>query len=410
MSVHHPLERARLQPPPEEARSMSEATRVDLLLVIGYFRSATPFLSVIRHLSKELRIGVIFVDLNSSTRTKTGEAHEVFVDLCRRFGAQFFALGDRVDARLMVVQQYVYSGDVVARLRESVHATTTTGMMTLAAAGLEPHDRFIEQFGITRAYAPDADLSRFLLQRRAGTKRYAQVELVDVGLPFRRYPVFPEFQVDWLFVAPTLFSFTSEAGKKNFLRTVLEVLEKIPSSDRIAYKPHNGNAVDYFAPRLYYTIGRALVRMHVARQMLEWLAACAPKAVSRKLDKLLASMLHLQILERAVPMREITGNADISVEAFMPGVRKGMIGGLSNVIWGARYFGLPFLNCIDPQHRQGVSEIKPGAPILLDINLEFFGVPYCEGRLTPPVGLPGKPTTGSVDEADFLHELRKDLT
>jgi hypothetical protein len=70
------------------------------------------------------------------------------------------------------------------------------------------------------------------------------------------------------------------------------------------------------------------------------------------------------------------------VAKFCPGVRKGVVGGLSNTIWGTVYFGLPFFNCIDPSLRNGASDLlAKESTTLLDLNLQYFGVPYCEGSL-----------------------------
>lgn len=381
--------------------------KLDALLVVGYFRSATPFLSVIRHLAAGSCIGVLFVDTDASLKAKTGEAHELFVELCAQFGARIVRLGEPVQTRLMVVQQFVYADDVVARLRDSVHADSTIGMMTLASAGLAPHDAFVAQFGIGRAYCPDVGLVRFLLQRRGAEQRYRGVILQEVGLPFCSHPVFPEFEVDWLFAAPTTFSFFSEAGKLRFLLTVSELLEKIPAGSRVAYKPHNGHMLDYFAPRLYYPLGRALSALPLMFRAARWLSRRPVAQHITALTKLLAAILHVGIVRRAVPMHALTRYADISVEAFLPGVREGVIGGLSNVIWGASRTGLRYLNCIDPEDRRGTTQLKPGAAVPLDLNLEYFGVPYCNGELGD--GAEACARSAGNRTVDLVDAVREDL-
>jgi hypothetical protein len=72
------------------------------------------------------------------------------------------------------------------------------------------------------------------------------------------------------------------------------------------------------------------------------------------------------------------------MEAFLPGVRKGVIGGLSNTIWGALFFSLPFYNCvaIEDQDRHTKNKLYNKDPSrLLDLNLRFFHVPYCNAKL-----------------------------
>lgn len=355
---------------------------VDILLVVGYFRSATAFLSVVRHLTPALRVGVLNAGADPALKRKTGEAEALFMRLCEQFGAHIIELDQPVEARLMIVQQFVYPDEIAFSITSAVKVARTIGLLTLAMAGLEKHDRFLAQFPIDTVLAPSRRFTDFLLRRRGALDRYAHVTIENVGLPFRRYPVFPEFQVDWLIAAPTLFSFHSEVAKQSFLRNVLVLLEQMPASDVVVYKPHNGNALDYFAPRYHYTLARVAARFPLLARMVERLAQGASGSLTRHAQCVVTGMLHLRVLRRAKPMGEVTVYADISLEAFLPGVRKGVIGGLSNTIWGTLFFGLPFYNCVDPALREESSDLlNKSSADLLGLNLEFFGVPYYRGRL-----------------------------
>ena len=55
----------------------------DLILVVGYFRSATAFLAVIRALGELLRIAVLPVQADPAMHQKTGNAHTTYLGLCR---------------------------------------------------------------------------------------------------------------------------------------------------------------------------------------------------------------------------------------------------------------------------------------------------------------------------------------
>ena len=83
-------------------------------------------------------------------------------------------------------------------------------------------------------------------------------------------------------------------------------------------------------------------------------------------------------------MEKVTADHLLAMEAFLPGVRKGVIGGLSNTMWGALFFRLPFYNCVDleAQDRGGEDTLyKNDASKFLDLNLQFFYVPCCRGWL-----------------------------
>jgi hypothetical protein len=118
--------------------------------------------------------------------------------------------------------------------------------------------------------------------------------------------------------------------------------------------------------------------------MLPLAARHLPHWLRRHLEKLYTAMLHLALLRRVVPMPAVTEHAEISLEAFLPHVTQGVIGGLSNTIWGSLYFGLPYYNCVDTERRsQSPNELLgyKNPSNFIDLNLEFFGVPYCHGDL-----------------------------
>ena len=384
--------------------------RFDVLLVLGYFRSATAYLSIIRYLSPELRVGLLVVDTDPSLRQKTGQAENLFLRLCQEFGAHIVYVGGTVSTRLMVVQQFPYTDAQASAINASVTAARRAALMTLAMAGVEKFDHFMEQFAIERAYVPSRRFMSFLLERRNAGTRYRDVEVEEVGLPFGAYPVFPDFGVDWLVAAPTLFSFSTEAGKQVFLECILKLMSQMEDDDVVAYKPHNGNELDYFAPRGYYVLASAFMQVPGGERVLRVLSRAPTGNIRRFFSRTLTSALHQKVLRRAMPLIRLTPYADISLEAFLPGVRKGVIGGLSNTIWGTLYFRRPFFNCADSAMvHHGESELlQKASETLLKLNLEYFGVPYCAGDL-------GRGATGddivldSDRTGDLLRAIRRDL-
>lgn len=358
----------------------------DLVLVVGYFRTATAFLSVVEALGKKLRIAVLPTDADPAMKHKTGDAHFVFLDLCRRFGADVLDINESAFTTLMVIQQFPYSDVLAKNVQQNVKSNEHVGLMTLAMAGIEKHDAFVKQFGVSKVYVPSQRLMEFLLEKREAGARYEGVNVKEVGLPFALYRIFPEFRADWMIAAPTLFSFHNESGKQHFLRTVNQLLNQIPSGDVVVYKPHNGNSLDYFAPRLHYLLASWLDKIPTMKRLLQSTERLPWPWLRMQVDRVETCILHRTIMRRVIPMAQLTPYAGISLEAFLPGVRKGVIGGLSNTIWGTLYFDLPFYNCVDEHGRQGRSELLDRrSDQLLDLNLQFFGVPFCQGNLAMDV-------------------------
>ena len=355
----------------------------DVVLILGYFRSATAFLSIVRHLAPTLRIGILPAQVEAA-HLKTPRAQQLFLELCSRFGAEIVEQGTPIEAQLLIVQQFPYPEDTVATIRASVAARRVVALMGLTVAGLAQYDAFLAAFDIKRGLVPNRRLFRFLMERRNAEDVYRHIELEQVGLPFRRYPVFPEFEADYLIAAPTVFSFRRESDKHTFLANVLRLLEQIPPDATVVYKSHNGAAQDYFAPPFYIALAAILERIPFIRAAAPRAATWMPKSLRTHVDKLYTALLHTRVLRRVVPMSAATPYAEISLEAFLPHVRHGVIGGLSNTIWGTLYFGLPYFNCVDAEQRLLVAaELMPhrDASKLLDLNLAFFGVPYCGGDL-----------------------------
>lgn len=358
--------------------------KFDILLVLGYFRSATAYLSLIRHCPAGLRIGIIPAKVRPKyvSKTPVGQAH--FLNLCRRFGAEIIDQGTPVETRLLVVQQFPYPDDTVAEINATVRADRRIGLLGLTLAGLETQDRFLAGFGIRRALVPNRRLFQFLLERRGGAAAYAGVELVQVGLPYKQYPVFPEFGADYIIASPTTFNFRTEAEKHAYLANVLGLCAQMPASSIVVYKSHNGVTQDYFAPPMYTAVGRFIRGLPVVPRLIAALAPRSPKGLRRHLERVHTAVLHLRLLERVLPMPALTPDADISIEAFLPHVRHGVIGGLSNTIWGTLYFGLTYYNCVDSERRSRSPNelLGPKDPSnFIDLNVQFFGVPYCHGDL-----------------------------
>ncbi len=328
-------------------------------------------------------MGLCFQSLNSRAADKTGNAQKKFEELCLEAGGVMHKIGSQAKCRLMIVQQYQYQADFVASISEEIESGKTWGFLTLASMGLDQFDAFLTQFDISRLTVPDKGLAEFLLKNRGAASRYENLEMIEVGLPFKKYPVFEEFSADWIIAAPTLFSFHTEAGKQQFLRNVLKLLSQIHKNDLVVYKSHNGNKKDYFTPRLYVAFVSFISWLPNAEKLLEWLMPRLTPMMKPHASKILTGLLFKRLMRRVKPMNELTSLADMSLEAFLPGVCKGVIGGESNTIWGTLFFGLPYYNCVSPdERRQGSSElINKKSDALLDLNLRYFGVPYCDGRL-----------------------------
>ena len=386
---------------------MHSKTDFDIIILVGYFRSAHQSLSIISSLAKTLRIGLVMADLSDDLSAKIDKTQNQFRELCLDFGAASVSLSEIVSCRLLVVQQFVYPDELVARVSKRIIADDKIAMMSLASMGLEKHDRFLSQFDLREGVVPDKGLAEFLIAKRGQSKTYTGLTMYEVGLPYDQHPIFPSFSADWLIAVPTLFSFKCERDKGQFLRHILQLLVQIPKTDSVVYKPHNSNTLDYLRPNFDSLLARAVSWIPGVDKVITMISAVMPLRLKTLFERVETAVLLRMVERRVVSIKQVTRYGDQPLELFLPGVSKGVIGGYSNTIWGAAFFGLPYYNCAPEMHPTVQSELtSKSSELLLELNLQYFGVAPCNGRLVKnePVQEIGPPLYNRSTIVDFLNQ------
>jgi hypothetical protein len=357
----------------------------DVVLVVEYFRTLAPYLSIVAQLSQRHRIGIYCLPVPEREIQKNRRAQEAFVERLVQLGATNVS-SRSVRARLLVVPQRPYQNGALDEVRAKVSARRAVALLTLGWPGNEAADQFLTQFAFEKVMVVDRKFFDFLIEKRGAAAHYVGRDLVEVGMPFAKYPAFEEFSADYFLAIPTPFSFAHEDDKWCFLETVRALLDRIPETDVIVHKPHNGLDIDQFASP---TLRRALVVLRFFVPLVAALKGVIAKhqglKVLRWLGRLYTAYLYDGVLRRTVPIEKVTPHYQYAMEAFMPGIRKGVIGGLSNTIWGTLFYRLPFYNCVDlARQRRDDGNKTYGNKVTsnaLDLNLTYFHVPYCRGEL-----------------------------
>lgn len=381
----------------------------DLILVAGYFRRLTYYLSIVKYLAGRYKIGILEIPIDEYLYEKHRTTQQAFVDTCVRFGARRVG-SPPVSAKVLWVPQQPYRPEAYEIMENRVRAGRRVAGMGFAWAGC--HDEFIERLGIGKLYIIQRSFFDFLLRER-GKERYLDgKETAEIGLPFRKYPIFEDFETDYLLAMPTPFSFTAERDRWLFLETAIQLLDRIGPDARVAHKPHNAVDYDYFSGRTFRNVARWFRWMPFAmrRALFRALAGFPAEPLRTGFGRLYTEILYQRALERTTPLDQLSEHHLLAMEAFLPGVKKGVIGGLSNTMWGALFFQLPFYNCVDleSQDRGSADAHKNDSSKLLDLNLRFFYVPYCGGELNfDPKRF------GIVDDStrsgDLIAELRREM-
>jgi hypothetical protein len=362
---------------------MSSKPAYDLILVATFFRRIANYLSIIKFLSPRHRIGLYQVPMPESA-IKNRSAHELFLRRCKELGAELIGGSQKVEARLAIFPQDEYPEAAYADIASRLTYREALGMLTLAWPGLR--DDFVYRLRIRKLLVVHRRFMEFLLRERLKPDAYAGLELIEVGLPFQKYPVFEDLGIDYFIAMPTPFSFSKELDKIDYLDTLERLLEQIGPEARIVHKPHNALDYDHFSGKAYLRAARALRALPHAfvRRCFGRLIGSGGR-LGAHLQKTFVAYLYERILARVVPFEKLTPDHSFSIEAFMPSIRRGVIGGLSNTIWGSLFYRIPYFNCVDIARQERKSW---GAPSkrdpsrFLDLNLRFFHVPYCRGDLS----------------------------
>ncbi len=363
----------------------------DIVFITGLARSTYSYLPVIKELSKKYSVAVFKIPLELPLNERMIQddskktIQEKFLELCSKYGATI--LNDQyVDAKLTIFPQMKYLPESKQLINKYISTRKKTTLMNFPRAGVE--DEFIFDFDISTLFVINRAFFDFQLLNRKCVDKYKGRTLIEIGHPFIKHPLFPDFKGDYMIAIPTVLSFPHEKDKWQFFETVLSLFEKIPKNDTIIYKEHNGQKSDTMAPltkRQEFLMNLlSLMPYKIISRLLKKIAKSDLGIWSNRAARFYTYYLYNRINKRVTPLSKLNPNHYLALEVFLPGIRKGVIGGLSNSIWQTLYYKLPFYNCVDIESQQRNASDKlytQDAKKQLEFNLQFFFVPYCKGNL-----------------------------
>lgn len=377
----------------------------DLLLVVGSFRRSSIFLPVIKYLSTDFNIAVLSgFNVNPSEENKTSQTDQLFFQLCHELGAEIVDAVEAIAADIAIIPQWPYLNEQIAYLKGlNINKYYWMPGLTMGNYQFE----FLGDLKPDKILVIDKDLYQFRLNIRKEERSFEKIPLLETGMPFKQYPVFTSWGIDYLLASPTPLSLPTSKDRLSFLQCVNTLLNKIPDGDVVAYKPHNADE------RYDYIVNHRLINF-------------VEKFSSIKLDKLLVGIfkyipfknrpgffanlyielqivgLYRDVMSRIVRLNSITPHYNISLETFLPNVKKGLITGRSNSIWHALLLNLPVYNCADDE------KIKVPKEKMNFYSMQYFGVPYCRHELAFDTAYFQK-VDDRVRNVDFVAELKADL-
>tara|TARA_B100000212_G_C27339975_1_gene518733 strand:+ start:153 stop:1307 length:1155 start_codon:yes stop_codon:yes gene_type:complete len=347
----------------------------DLIFIIGYFRSALPLLSVARHI-KDKRIGVIYAQNDELTNYKVKKYTDKFKDLLIK--EDIFTCNEdyRYKTKILIIQEHIYCDLFLKKTSQNITYKYAIGLLGYRL-GFDANSKFLQNFKIDICTINDKNLFKLLVEKRNCANIFKKYTILEIGLPYLDYPPFETPKIDWLIASPTTFCFLDYKDLNRYLQNILKIINQVNKNELIAYKSHNGNQKDYLEKFSFLT--RCMPKNIILYWFLQYLSEILPLKFGKYFAILSASLIHRIILKRVTPLSDLSENYYLSAEAFIPNVRFGVIGGNSNTIWGTLFYKKKYLNCIDNRNKSLYNSKK--ADMALNLNLSYFGVPFCENDI-----------------------------
>jgi len=366
----------------------------DLILLYTIGRVHNHYLSVVRHLGGRLRIGIYVAE--TQKKIKTAQTEQLFLELCRQFGGEILGPGSYA-CGLLAIPQFRYQGAFLQQLPSTIRSARRIILQTFGYGTefLEP----LVAARVDRLYVYDRRVFENKLktseQRRLVEDHF---ELVEMGTPFAKYPVFEEVSADYMMAFPTDLSFADTRAKAVFARNVNRLLGRIPAESSVLLKLHNVSD----GGRLIERHSRAFrLGVRAGRLGLAVPPVSLPGRLGEGMGRAAFGAEYVRLTRRTRAFDGCTPYFNFGLELFLPSVRRGLITGRSSVVWYALVNRLPVYNCDDETERvragEGVTD-----------SYRAFGVPPCHGRLEFDARAFDR-IAESVREADLLELLQKEL-
>ena len=320
------------------------------LVFVGFQRCCV-FLSIIKELSKLYSIAIFPQEIDKKTSSRINNTNKSFLKLCEQFGAVII-YSEKITADIEILPQTHYSRDIINNINQNIISKETFWLSGLAMGNGQYEYLYGKK--IDSILVVDRQFYDYRICEYEENKvcKFDDDEILEIGVPYKKYPIFPKFEVDYIIANPTPFSFCTIKDRLFYLENVSLLLEKLDDDDIVALKPHNADErADYIVDKTLYSI----ISLYLSASLHPFVDKLS-RLISSSLPqgkftdffiKISIAILYSKIMSRALSLKDITEWHNLNLELFLPNVKKGLITGRSNSIWHGLYLKKPTYNCID---------------------------------------------------------------
>lgn len=314
----------------------------DIILVHLFSRGHSYYINIIKALSGDLRIGVLYMKCTEKSHQKNQanlkETDRLYFDLYAEYGADILDGAEKYNCNLLLVPQYSFDPD---RIRSIAYKNIV--MLGAFAYGGYYLEKF-RDIGGHKLWIYNEKIFSELTKTGDQESILNDIEISTFALPYAKHPVlnFEDLEIDYLIAYPTHLFLKDNATRMRFYHNMRKLLETIPKGKTIFIKDHNVR--DAGKNKVLAT---DLMRMAGSIGLSVSSKFECFKKISNKQYGWRAAVYKLLIERDATSLCGKTKYSNFNIEHFIPFVREGVITGISSCIWNALYNQLPVYNCDD---------------------------------------------------------------
>ena len=377
----------------------------DLILVYTSHRRHENYLTIIRELSPQYSVGI----LRFEPKHKWSETEQRFLDMCIEEGGEF--VQGESTCHSLIISRFGgkpgrgYYKDILEDMPQYIHFEHLLVISNSIMSGVPVLEDICRKLGTPKILVQSRHYFGMYEPETLEIAARLKLEVVEVGQPYSKYPVFENFQADYLVAYPSHVSVVSHCQHYLLLKNIINVLFSLPKDAKIVVKPHNirdeGNRLSA-RPSRRTMLARVLggLPMSLNRLILKCSYLLDFRYKGFYLFKYLPGrLINLFILIQNEYVFQRCNNLlehypAFGLEHYLRGVSKGLITGLSNSIFGALMHKVPICNC-DP----GLYE----RPANYQTMIDKFGVDKWNGFSTEGFDL----IDDDIRDADLIKYLKK---
>lgn len=333
----------------------------DLALVFVSFQRCCVYLSIVKELADKYRIAICPQSTDEKTRVRTQNTIDEFLKLCESFGADII-YDEKITAKIEILPQTNYTKETIDNINNNIISEKTFWLSGLAMGNAQYE--YLHGKKIDKILVVDRNFYNYRVDEYEGAAgpKFREEDIVEIGVPYKRYPIFPDYGIDYLWANPTPFSFSCAKDKLDYLENVFSLIKLIDEDDMIVLKPHNADErVDYIVNKRIYSV----LKMRFFSPLYSFIDGISKKIAERLQSAKIAdfffnisiAIMYVKLMKRVVRFSDITEYHNLNLELFLLYVKKGLITGRSNSIWHGLFNEIPVYNCID-EKKKYYSETK----------------------------------------------------